>query len=445
MKTYPLNLLYLATYIQDRNGHEAAIVDGDAGDRSDLECTVESMGNPEEIMHRNIPQMIRILENKNHPLWISLEQDILQENPDLIGITCNSVNMDAVRVITKRLMPYDIPVVLGGSHPTMLPEQSLAYTSARFVVMGEGEQTLFRVMNALTFGGHELEKIPSLAWKKNREIIVNARADLMESVDDLPVPDRRLIQRPDYFGDVVITGRGCPFDCAFCASRTIWGKRVRLRSVPSVVAELEYLRDLRNITNGKSSKKQVVKILDDTFSVNPLRTMALLDEIIDRELNIFEFTCGVRADTLDENLVHKMRAANFRRVTLGVESASPRILKRIRKGEDPEAMQRGIKLLKDAGIQSHAFFMVGFPYETPEDVALSKDFIVQTRPDYVEVNRVTPYPGTELFDQMVSGHLESIDQWHQWFHQGLAIYSNETGGDANGVYEDFLRFAENYI
>lgn len=444
MKTYPLNLLYLATYIQDRNGHEAAIVDGDAGNRAGLACSTGSMGNPEEIMHRNIPQMINILENPNHPLWISLAQDILQEGPDLIGITCNSVNMDAVRIITERLMPYDIPVVLGGSHPSVLPKHSLSYTSARFVVMGEGEQTLFWLMNALTLGGHEFAKIPSLAWEKDGKIIVNPRAQLIDSLDDLPIPDRRFIQRSDYFGDVVMTGRGCPFDCAFCASRNIWGKRVRLRSVPSVLAELEYLRHLQHATDCGSSQEQVVKILDDTFSVNHSRTMALLHEIISRGLNTFTFTCGVRADTLDENLVHKMRAANFRRVTLGVESASPRILEGIRKGEDPEAMRRGIKLLKDAGIQSHAFFMVGFPGETPEDIDLSKDFILQTHPDYIEVNRVTPYPGTELFAQMVSGQLDSVDHWRQWFHQGLPLCSKGTENDSSRMYEDFLCFARKY-
>jgi anaerobic magnesium-protoporphyrin IX monomethyl ester cyclase len=444
MKTYPLNLLYLATYIQNRNGHEAAIIDGDAGNRTGLACPTGSTANPEEIMHRNIPQMVNMLENPDHPLWISLAQDILQEDPDLIGITCNSVNMDAVRIITERLISYNIPVVLGGSHPSVLPEHSLLYTSAQFVVMGEGEQTLLELMNALTLGDHAFARIPSLAWKKDREIIVNPRTKLIDSLDDLPVPDRRFIQRSDYFGDVVMTGRGCPFDCAFCASRNIWGKRVRLRSVPSVLVELECLRDLQNVTDGGPRKEPVVKILDDTFSVDHSRTMALLHGIINRGLNSFTFTCGVRADTLDENLVHKMRTANFRRVTLGVESASPRILERIRKGENPEAMRRGIKLLKDAGIQSHAFFMVGFPGETSEDVDLSKDFILQTRPDYIEVNRVTPYPGTELFAQMVSGQFDSVDHWRQWFHQGLPLCSKGTGHDSSRMYEDFLCFARKY-
>ena len=443
MKTYPLNLLYLATYVRDRGGHEAVVVDGDAGSRPKPALPAGSKENPEQIMHRNMAHMVRILENPDHPLWVALEKDILREAPDLIGITCNSANMDAVRILTDRLNRHHIPMVLGGSHPTALPEQSLAYTSARFTAVGEGEATLLGLMDALA-AGRGVEKIPSFAWKKNGRFVANFKAHPMESIDDLPVPDRALIHRSDYFGDVLITGRGCSFDCAFCASRTIWGKTVRLRSVPSVVAELEYLYELTALDHGAVQEKRVVKIVDDTFSLNRQRTMALLDEIIGRGLNGFEFTCGVRADTLDRGLLRKMRTANFKRVTLGIESASPAILKRIRKGESPEDMRRGIRLLKEAGIYIHAFFMVGFPGETREDIQMSKAFIMAARPDYVEVNMVTPYPGTELFNQFVTEPPAAVDRWYRWFHQGMSIGSHGAGGHLDRVYEEFLRFAGQY-
>ena len=109
------------------------------------------------------------------------------------------------------------------------------------VAIGEGELTLRNVMNTVQQGG-DFSKIPSLAWKRNGHVIVNPRGDLIRDIDGLPLPDRSLIDRSAYFGEVIMTGRGCPFDCAYCASRNIWGRRVRLRSVESVIHELEILR-----------------------------------------------------------------------------------------------------------------------------------------------------------------------------------------------------------
>jgi radical SAM superfamily enzyme YgiQ (UPF0313 family) len=187
-----------------------------------------------------------------------------------------------------------------------------------------------------------------------------------------------------------------------------------------------------------------VKVLDDTFTLHRKRTIELLDAIVAHGLNRFEFTGGVRADTLDETVVDRMRRANFRRVTLGVESGSPRILKMIRKGETNEDVKRAVKLLREAGIHSHAFFMIGFPDETPEDVELSKKLIQEARPDHVEINMVTPYPGTEIFEKLMPGDPSRINRWYRWFHQGLSTHSERIGHDLDGAYEDFLKFARAY-
>jgi anaerobic magnesium-protoporphyrin IX monomethyl ester cyclase len=172
--------------------------------------------------------------------------------------------------------------------------------------------------------------------------------------------------------------------------------------------------------------------------------MALLDEIVSNGLNRFEFTGGVRADTLDKALVDRMAQANFRRVTLGVESGSPAILKMIHKGETNEDVIRAVNLLRDRGIRSHAFFMIGFPDERPEDIELSKRLILDARPDHVEINMVTPYPGTEIFDKLIPEDPMEIDRWYRWFHQGMSTHSDRLGYDLDRAYEDFLKFAREY-
>lgn len=460
MKTYPLNLLYLATYAHERGGHEIALVDGENVTVPGLEPPEGASPDPEIVMNEGIPRMVEILENPDHLLWDEMERLILDEDPDLVGITCNSGNMDTARILVDRMKRHGLTVILGGSHPTVLPEQSIKYTGADMVAMGEGEQTLVTVMDALSSRRGSLEDIASLAWRANGRIAVNPRGSLIGTVDDLPIPDRSFIDRSRYFGEVIMTGRGCPFDCAYCASRNIWGKRVRLRSVDSIIEELSILRDRARsdgvtpdsgafTANEQASEKTrpgrwVVKVVDDTFTVSRKRTLELLEQIIAQGLNCFEFTGGVRADTLDETLVEKMREANIRRVTLGVESGSPRILKMIRKGETNDDVKRAVNLLRRVGIKSHAFFMIGLPDETPEDIALSKQLILEARPDHVEINMVTPYPGTDIFKALMPQDPMEIDRWYRWFHQGMATHSDRLGYDLDHAYEDFLAFAREY-
>ena len=299
----------------------------------------------------------------------------------------------------------------------MLPEQSIRYTKAEMAAVGEGEVTLLRLLDSVK-GNGGLTAVPSLAHGEDGRIVVNPKGPLIEHIDEIPIPDRSFIDRRDYFGDVILTARGCPFNCAYCASRNIWGRSVRFRSVASIIEELSRLRDEAR-ASGSLPGRWVVKVVDDTFTVHRRRTLALLDEIIAQRLNCFEFTGGVRADTLDEELVEKIQKANFRRVTLGVESGSPRILRMIRKGETNADVVRGLALLREAGISSHAFFMIGLPEETPEDIELSKKLILQARPDYIEVNMVTPYPGTDIFEKLVPDDPSKIDRWYRWFHQEI--------------------------
>lgn len=443
MKTYPLNVLALATYVRDRAGHHSAVIDGENVQVPGILSAGVADQDPERVMHAGIPRMVGILEDPDHALWHEMERLITGLNPDLVGITCNSGNMDTVRRIVGRLKARGLPVILGGSHPTILPEQSLMYTGADMAVIGEGERTLAAVLDAI-HDPRSLSEIPSLALRNNGDVTVSPRGPLIPDLDSLPIPDRSFVHRGEYFGEVLLTGRGCPFSCSYCASRTIWGKKVRLRSTASIIEELELLAAGAETGPEPRPGRWVVKVVDDTFTVSRRRTMELLEEIVERKLNRFEFTGGVRADTLDRALVKKMREANFRRVTLGVESGSPRVLAMIRKGETNEDVKRAISLLRDAGIRSHAFFMIGLPGETPADIEMSKKLIREAQPDYVEINMVTPYPGTEIFSKLIPEDPLQIDRWYRWFHQGMSTHSERLGYDLDTAYEEFLEFARDY-
>lgn len=453
MKTYPLNLLYLGSFVRKNTNWEVSIIDGENVVRKDEALCFSTTSDPELIMNAQIPKMEALLNDSENEFWDLVEFEIISHKPNLVGITCNSGSMDTVRILVKRLKNLDIPVVLGGSHPTVLPEQSLIYTSADMAVIGEGEIALADLLHAFEEGS-DFSEVRSLAWRRSDEIVINSRADLITDLDSLPILDRSLIDRSLYYGDVIMTGRGCPFDCAYCASRNIWGKKARLRSVDSIIEELKDIRrraeeslvERENDINDVDSLpgRWVVKILDDTFTVIKSRTMDLLDAIIDNGLNCFEYTGGVRADTLDRKLVQKMRQANFKRVTLGVESGSPRILKLIRKGETNDHVINAVRILREEGIKSHTFFMIGFPEETQEDIELSKRLILKAQPDHVEINMVTPYPGTDIFSKIIKDDPKTIDRWYRWFHQGLATHSETLGYDLDEAYRNFLEFAKEY-
>ncbi len=453
MKTYPLNLLYLGSYVRKNTNWDVTIFDGENVVSKDPDHCFSSTSDPELVMNAQIPRMEALLNDGEHEFWDFIESEIIAGKPDLIGITCNSGNMDTVAIIVGRLKKQNIPVVVGGSHPTVLPEQSLTYTSADMAVVGEGELALIDLLHAFE-GRLDFSEVRSLAWKHNNRIVINSRADLIPDLDALPIPDRSLIDRSCYYGDVIMTGRGCPFNCAYCASRNIWGRKARLRSVDSIIKELKDIRRRAEasllVSAGDTNNaaplpgRWVVKILDDTFTVIKPRTMELLDAIISNDLNCFEFTGGVRADTLDKKLVRKMRKANFKSVTLGVESGSPRILKLIRKGETNDHVINAVKLLREEGIRSHTFFMIGFPEETQEDIELSKKLILRAQPDHVEINMVTPYPGTDIFPKIIKDDPNSINRWYRWFHQGLATHSETLGYDLDEAYRKFLHFAKEY-
>ncbi len=437
MKTYPLNLLALATYSRDVGGHEMSIVDGENVQPHGWSPT--QARDPELVISERIPEMLDIIADQEHAIWEKLLESIMSHDPDVVGITCNTVNMDSAAIMTRKLKGQKVKIVIGGPHPTSLPEQSLAYTGADAVVIGEGEAPFVKLLNRWS-DNRDLAGVPSVAWRSESEFCLNDRAPLVIDLEELPIPDRSFIDKKQYFGEVIMTGRGCPFDCAYCASKTIWGRRVRLRSTASIISELEMLSG----GGAGRSSSTVVKFIDDTFTVSKKRTLELLKQIIERGLNHFEFTCGVRADTLDEELTQKMAEANFKRVTLGIETGSPKILDLIGKNETNEDAVRALGLLRSSGIKTHAFFMIGFPGETLDDIELSKQLILTGRPDYVEVNMVTPYPGTALFPLLVKRDPMLITDWHRWFHQGMATHSAELGYDLDEAYRGFTEFAREY-
>jgi len=210
---------------------------------------------------------------------------------------------------------------------------------------------------------------------------------------DLPRPKRSsLLFVDDYKSDdlgMVMTSRGCPARCAFCCSRRLWGQNVIHRDIGDVIAEM---RDIRDVYGTRH-----FYLVDDTFTCNKTRVAAFCDAV--KVLGI-TWSCLTRADCLTPGMLHSMKSSGCTQVKVGVESGSPAILKRLKKGVGPKQVRLAAEMLRDAGIPWVAYAMCGLPGETTEDMNATRELLNECGPDFISLAVFTPYPGTDLYDEL---------------------------------------------
>lgn len=375
----PLGLLYLAGYLKKYSRHQVFALD----------AQVEKLDYNQEFKRR-----------------------IKQINPDLVGITAMTFTLiDVLKTINliKEVNPR-ITIVLGGPHVHLFPEETINLKDVDFVIKGEGEISFFNLLEALE-GRGDLAKINGLVYQKEGEIINNPVADLIENLDELPFPDRQILPIKKYSSilagnrivTTMFTSRGCPFQCAFC-DRPHLGKRFRARSAQNVVDEMENCLNL--------GIKEIL-IYDDTFTVSRQRTIDICDEIVKRGLK-FIWDIRARIDTVDEEVLRKLKQAGCERIHFGVESGTEKILKVLNKGICLEQVEKTFKWAKKIGIETLGYFMLGAPTETREDIEQTIKFAKKIKPDYVHITILTPYPGTVIYQQALAQGVIKSDYWREF-------------------------------
>lgn len=376
----PLGLLYLASYLQ-KNGRQQIVV---------LDAQVDNLGYGEDFVGR-----------------------IEAVNPDIIGITVMTFTLiDVLKTleIIKRAgekLNKKITVVLGGPHAHIFPEETLALPGVDFVIKGEGEIPFFLLLEALE-GRGELSAVKGLAYRQDGQVINNLVGDLIENLDELPVPDRTLLPVEKYgsllgAGRIVttmFTSRGCPFQCTFC-DRPHLGKRFRSRSAQNVVDEMEACLKLGI---------QEILVYDDTFTVNRQRVIDICNEIKKRQLK-FCWDIRARVDTVDEEILKQLKSAGCARIHFGVESGTEKILKVLNKGISLNQVERAFKAAKKIGLETLGYFMIGAPDETREDIMETVKFAKKIDPDYVHITIFTPYPATEIYRRALAEGVIDSDYW----------------------------------
>jgi radical SAM superfamily enzyme YgiQ (UPF0313 family) len=344
----------------------------------------------------------------------ALEEDFLEYiavfKPGIIGITVMSRGHNKVKKLISAIKAkFKIPVVIGGPQVTAFPEIVVRDLGADFAIVGEGELTIRELARYLEGNNKKYEEILGVAYfREDKEVRVNERRPLIKDLDAIPFPAWHLIP-PDKYRMVPIlapaknfppaplmTSRGCPHRCTFCASNVTWQYRMRMRSPQNVITEIKLLRDQFGV-------KEIL-ISDDNFTASKKYAESVCDRIIEENLGIsWQCSSGVRVDKLDLRLLKKMKAAGCYSVGLGIESGNQAILDKAHKKLDLAIVKNALRDLKRAGIKSYGFFIFGFPEETHATAQDTINFAVNNDFDRVWFNVLTPYPGSEIFDRWIRG------------------------------------------
>ncbi|MEN6440726.1 MAG: radical SAM protein [Syntrophobacter sp.] len=329
----------------------------------------------------------------------ALAEQIRRRAPDLVGVTVMSPTYgSAMRTVDTVRNNSTAKILVGGPHPSALPEQCLTDNEAiDFVITGEGEKPLVLLVSALQNGG-DLSGISGLIYRDGSRIVNNGPGNAIEKLDDLPLPARHLFPVHKYkthppYGKknpytTLITSRGCPFHCTYC-SKSVFGRKYRAMSPPRVVAEIRHIVDKYGIRE--------IHFYDDDFTIDMKRAEKICDLLIEEGIDI-SWSCTTRVDLVNANLLDKMKRAGCWLISYGVETADPEILKGIRKGYTMENVKDAFRLTRNAGLRTIAFLMVGLPGETEETLRRTIGFSLALNPDFVSWGITASYPGSELYE-----------------------------------------------
>jgi len=330
---------------------------------------------------------------------------------DVVGITAMTPTINNAMRIVKELKFYNkgLPIILGGVHATLLPEETLkTCPEIDTIVVGEGDNAIIEVLRNDTRGIYQsqekvdMDSLPHLAyhllpWQKYKPHPPHGRA---------------------YPFVAMLTSRGCPYHCSYC-SKEVFGNKFRAQSPMRVVDEVaDYIE--------RFGTKEIA-FYDDVFTLDKERAYGVAEEILRRGLKVC-WTCETRANLVDRELLKQMKKAGCYSIAYGIESASQDILDIIDKDITLEQAEEGVGLTREAGIQTIGYFMIGSPNETPETIRQTIALAKKLKLDYAQFAITTPFPRTKLFEYYQKGEVNMDIPWENFVYAG-------TGNKVSPIFE----------
>jgi radical SAM superfamily enzyme YgiQ (UPF0313 family) len=341
--------------------------------------------------------------------------EVRKRAPEIVGITCSSLTY-ARCIETAKAVKEAYPscrVVVGGPHPSYMPQTMLQHEEIDYVVIGEGEQAMVELAASIMKGEEDtVAKIPGVACRIGGEVVKNA-PEFISDLDQVPFPARHLLPMQMYDRalsylsvkpvDTMSILRGCPYKCAYCETRELWGTTCRAFSPQRVIDEIKHM------VEHYGSKG--IYFVGDNFTINKKHTAELCRLMRDSEIDL-KWTCETRADLISKELLVDMKSAGCETIFFGVESGSPQIQQKLNKNIDLQEVKHTFELCRQAGIQTATSFMLGIPGETVNDMNATFKFAKSLQADWCQFNIYIACPGSRLYDEVMSqGLYDQMDNY----------------------------------
>ncbi len=342
----------------------------------------------------------------------------LSKDADVVGISVLSYYFIEAVDLSKKLKKAGKIVVIGGPHASTLPLDTLKKTGADYVVIGEGEQVLFKLISQIKSGKKKkdirMDGIISTHYKKA------VFAPFIEDLSILPMPDweqmdPRTYKKAPHGGLVtnfpvapILTSRGCPYECKFCASPHLWKRKIRYRNPDDVVAEIEYLVNTMGVKE--------IHFEDDNFTLKRAHAEQVCRNIIKKKIRFAWCTPnGIRADKVDKKLLTLMKSSGCYLVAFGIESGNKQILQNILKHEDLQTIRQAVEMAHKVGLYTQGFFIFGLPGETKETIRETIDLAKSLPLDKAQFLLLDIIPGSALWQELKFAKKVNwrIDSFHE--------------------------------
>lgn len=368
-------------------------------------------------LRKKFKPVISVLDSRIRKYSISeTAKKVIAFNSDMVGMTGTAPEGDAQHELASELrkLGFKGPVFSGGAYASCDPERLLGDINIDAAVIGEGEISVVKMVEALSKGQPPVG-IPGVAYREGEKIVVPENREFIQDVDSIPLPSWDLFDLgaywkvetvPNHHFDMkylsIFTSRGCTASCTFC--HNIFGRGYRPRSVESVLHELEWLQKSYGIID--------IHVYDDAFSGNMERAKLILEGMLKRKLKTkLKFSIGLRIDQVDEELIDLFARTGVYYIAYGVESATPRIRQAIGKPLDDSRVEHIIRSTAARGIHTHGLFMLGFAGESETEMKNTVDMACRLPFSTVTFSSVIPFPGTPMAVE-TGAPTGTLDNWH---------------------------------
>lgn len=380
------------------------------------------------------------LRNCGHRVIISdleAQQDfdvrrfLRENNVQVVGITGTTATADKLlKIAALCKQEPGTKVLCGGPHASVRYADLLGTHLVDYVVLGEGDVTLSDLVNRLNHD-EDPRTTPGIAYLNDNAAIKSEPRVLVQNLDELPFPASDLYglrrYRPGFNRMLpmpvapMITGRGCPFQCSYCATKVTFGTKVRLRSTTNVIAEIRHLKTRFGIRG--------IIFWDDVFTIDQDRANELCALIQKEQI---AWVCNTRADLVSSALLRRMREAGCRLVFYGAESFNQATLNRLGRHLLVEHVFRAVIATRKAGMLASVSIIIGLPWENQADIEANLRTLIKLAPDYATVNIFAPHPGTPLFEECArrDSVIANVEGWLD----NKAYWSEPTGHPVANVY-----------